>query len=65
MSRPPETFTCIDCGGLAHLISFIPEDFDLEPGTPLAYRCTDCMERFDVVWGEEEEEDEYPPPALG
>ncbi|HEU4917446.1 MAG TPA: hypothetical protein VFV13_12880 [Acidimicrobiia bacterium] len=50
MSDPPETFICVDCGGTAHLISFLPEDAPLEPGTPLAYRCSDCLERFDVVW---------------
>jgi len=62
MSWPPETFTCIDCGGVAHLISFVPEDGDLEPGTPLAYRCSDCFERFDVVW---EGDDDDPSDAIG
>ncbi len=47
---PPETFTCVDCDGTAHLISHLPVDEPLEPGTPVAYRCSDCMERFDVVW---------------
>jgi hypothetical protein len=58
MSAPPDTFTCIDCGGVAHLIAFLPEDSDVEPGTPLAYRCGDCMERFDVVWEEQAAEDD-------
>ncbi|MGH8951298.1 MAG: hypothetical protein ACRDX9_07720 [Acidimicrobiia bacterium] len=61
MSQPPEAFTCVDCGGVAHLISFIPEDVDLGPGTPLAYRCADCMERFDVVW---EGDDDDPSDAI-
>ena len=61
MNHPPEAFTCVDCGGVAHLISFIPEDADLEPGTPLAYRCSDCMERFDVVW---EGDDDDPSDAI-
>jgi len=56
MSRAPKVFTCVDCGGIAHLISFLPEDADLEPGTPLAYRCADCMERFDVVWEDDEDD---------
>jgi hypothetical protein len=59
MSRPPDTFTCVDCGGVAHLITFLPEDDVLEPGTSLAYRCGDCMERFDVIW--EEDDDDAPP----
>jgi hypothetical protein len=30
----------------------------IEPGTPLAYRCSDCLERFDVIWeGEGDEGD--------
>ncbi|HSJ27154.1 MAG TPA: hypothetical protein VLB67_03020 [Acidimicrobiia bacterium] len=49
--RPPEKITCIDCGGDAWLISFLPPEGepDPEPGTPFAYRCADCAERFDVV----------------
>jgi hypothetical protein len=27
----------------------------IEPGTPLAYRCSDCLERFDVIWEDEED----------
>ena len=56
MTGPAETFTCVDCGGVAHLISFLSEDHELEPGTPLAYRCSDCMERFDVIWEEDDED---------
>lgn len=50
MSRPPESIQCVECGGTAHLISFLPEDEDPEPGTAFAYRCSDCMDRFDMVW---------------
>lgn len=39
----------MDCLGVAHLISHLPEDGEVEPGTALAYRCADCLERFDVV----------------
>jgi hypothetical protein len=50
MIEPAPTIVCIECGGTAHLISFLPEDEPLEEGYPIAYRCADCMERFDVVW---------------
>ena len=53
--RPPETFVCVECGGTAHLISFLPDPEQgeqMEPGTPFAYRCSDCLDRFDVVWEE-------------
>lgn len=52
MTQPPDQITCVECGGIAHLISFLPEDGDLDPGTVLAYRCEDCMDRFDIVWEE-------------
>lgn len=54
--RPPEQITCVECGGRAHLLTFLPEDEDPEPGTAFAYRCADCMERFDVVMDEDEGE---------
>ena len=53
MSNPPESIVCVECGGPAHLISFLPPDDSLEPGSAIAYRCSDCMDRFDMVWEEE------------
>lgn len=50
MTLPTETITCVECGGTAHLISYLPHDETLEDGFPVAYRCSDCMERFDLVW---------------
>ena len=47
----PTQIDCVDCGGICSLISYLPEDEELEPGTPIAYRCGDCQERFDVVIG--------------
>lgn len=55
MTRPPDVIVCVECGGEAHLISFLPEDDNADPGTVFAYRCGDCMDRFDVVWEEEPE----------
>jgi hypothetical protein len=45
----PERITCVDCGGVASLISFLPEDLQPEPGSVVSYRCADCLERFDIV----------------
>jgi hypothetical protein len=50
MVEPAPTIVCVECGGTAHLISFLPEDEPLEEGYPIAYHCADCMERFDIVW---------------
>jgi hypothetical protein len=55
MSAPPEAISCVDCGGVARLIGYLPED--LEPGYPITYRCPECLERFDIVW---EEDDDAP-----
>lgn len=53
--QPPETIICVECGGTAHLISFLPSDEEPDPETPLAYRCSDCMERFDLIFGGNDE----------
>ncbi len=48
-----ETITCVECGGTAHLISFEPEE-GFAPGDVLVYRCSDCLDRWDVVYEEPE-----------
>lgn len=45
----PETIVCVDCGGTAHLISYPPPDEPWEPGDVVAYRCADCLDRWDLV----------------
>lgn len=59
MSAPPAEIVCVECGGTAHLISFLPQDELPEPGMSFAYRCSDCMDRFDMVWEEDDGEDDY------
>jgi hypothetical protein len=54
MTDPPATIVCVECGGTAHLISYLPDDDRLEDDYPVAYRCSDCGERLDVVWGDED-----------
>ncbi len=61
--QPPSTITCVDCGGVAGLISFLPEDGEVEPGYVVTYRCADCMERFDIVAEETLDEGELPSPS--
>lgn len=53
--RPPESFVCPDCGGTARILVEIPESDDVEPGIVVAYRCPDCLERFDVVMEDSDE----------
>lgn len=61
MLEPDPTITCIDCGGRAHLLttrSPDPEDSGAElwePGDIVAYRCADCLDRWDLVLEDDEE----------
>ena len=48
----PEQIPCVDCGGVAHRISYAPPE-GWEPGDVVAYRCADCNDRWDIVIGEE------------
>lgn len=52
---PPERIVCVDCLGTCHLLTFPPED-GFESGDTLAYRCEDCGDRWDIVWGPDEED---------
>lgn len=62
MTRPPETITCVECGGTCHLLADLDEDRaeELQPGDVLVYRCDRCGERFDLVYEADEDD---PPPA--
>lgn len=50
MTGPETVIVCVECGGAAHLITFLPEDEVIDDGYPLAYRCEDCLERLDLIW---------------
>ncbi len=45
---PPEQIDCVDCGGRCHLLSY-PPDEGFVPGDVVAYRCEDCLDRWDIV----------------
>ena len=52
-----ESITCVDCDGIAHLLSTWATDTPPEPGDILSYLCASCWERFDLVW-EDQDHDE-------
>ncbi len=61
MLEPDSIITCIDCGGRAHLLT-LPrvdeEDIDAaiwQPGDIVAYRCEDCLDRWDIVLADDDE----------
>ena len=49
----PETIVCVDCGQTAHRLSYPPED-GWEVGDYVAYRCSGCNDRWDLVVGEDD-----------
>jgi len=44
-----DRITCVECGGVAHLVSFAPPDEGFQPGDIVTYVCEDCGHRVDVV----------------
>ncbi len=44
----PDVITCIDCGQSAHRLTPPPEE-GWEVGDFVAYRCSGCMDRWDMV----------------
>lgn len=59
MSGPRETIDCVDCGGTAHLVTAPREDGKWLVGDVVAYRCSDCRDRWDL----ELTEDDVDPPV--
>ena len=63
MLEPDPVITCIDCGGRAHLLTkpdVDPEDAGTAlwlPGDIVAYRCEDCLDRWDLVLAEDPVDD--------
>ena len=55
MDVEPE-IVCVDCGGRCHLLSHPPPDDGFQPGDIVAYRCSDCMDRWDLVVPEPDDE---------
>lgn len=48
----PPTIICVDCGGTCHLLSYPRPDEDAPTGFVagdiVAYRCEDCLDRWDI-----------------
>lgn len=51
---PLRTIACMECGGSAHLITHLDAEDPVLPGDVLAYRCPDCLDRWDVVVADDE-----------
>jgi hypothetical protein len=47
--QPEAVIICVDCGGRCHLITPARESGEWYPGDIVAYRCADCLDRWDLV----------------
>jgi hypothetical protein len=54
--EPDPQITCIDCGGRCFLLTPPPEDGLWQVGEIVAYRCEDCLDRWDIVLSDEDDE---------
>ncbi len=59
MTGPRPSITCVDCGGNAYLLTPAPEDGVWLEGDVVAYRCKDCLDRWDIELTLEDIEDEH------
>ncbi len=53
MPAIPDVIVCVDCGGECHRLTLEPEE-GFAPGAIVAYRCSDCLDRWDLVFDPEE-----------
>lgn len=58
MLSPRPTIICVDCGGVAHLITPAREDGVWLEGDLVTYRCTDCRDRWDLVLDADDTDDQ-------
>jgi hypothetical protein len=52
---PSESIICVDCGGNAHLLTHPPKDGVWQIGEVVAYRCSECRDRWDIVLAPDEQ----------
>jgi hypothetical protein len=55
--RVDKNIICVDCGGRCHLLSYEPHE-GWEEGDVAAYRCEDCLDRWDIVLEDDDGDDE-------
>ena len=59
MIEPLPQIVCVDCGGRCFLLTPPSEDGIWEVDDIVAYRCVDCLDRWDLVLTEEDDIDNY------
>ncbi len=56
MAIPDPEITCVDCGGACFPLGWRPSDGEVPDGTVIPYRCRDCLDRWDIVVGVEDDD---------
>jgi hypothetical protein len=56
MLQPADQIVCVDCGGRCFLLTPPPEDGSWEIDEIVAYRCEDCLDRWDLVLTEDDDD---------
>ena len=51
----PTQIICPDCGGVCGLLGDPGPDVEFTRGEVVAYRCADCLDRWDVVLEDDDE----------
>ncbi len=54
--RLQTTIVCVDCGGRCHLLGSPPPETEFDAGDVVAYRCEDCLDRWDLVLADPDED---------
>ncbi len=65
MPIPDLEIVCVDCGGTCYPLGWHPEDGEVEDGTVIPYRCKDCLDRWDIVIGDWEDDANPDRPHFG
>lgn len=55
----PKQITCVDCGQPAYRLTYPPEE-GWEVGDYVAYRCSGCNDRWDLIVNEEDAAHQMP-----
>ena len=53
---PDPVIVCVDCGGQAHLLTTWDDEDPPRAGDLAVYRCSDCLDRWDLVLGDPDDE---------
>jgi hypothetical protein len=57
--RPADEIVCVDCGGRCFRLTPDAEDGVWEIGEFVAYRCEDCLDRWDLELTDDDDDERH------